>query len=126
MTRDVSRIYLHYRDVPSSTQYHPHQLVSVFDSDLEVQSSDGFIFQLHRSVLQSGTGAFPGSEFDTQGEIVQLSEAAAVLEILFAFIYPKKHTHLEKQKFEMVAAVAEAAEKYEVFSAMYACNVRMR
>ncbi|KAF8902373.1 hypothetical protein CPB84DRAFT_1846315 [Gymnopilus junonius] len=101
------------------------QRISALNSDIEVQSSDGFIFQLHRLLLEANTGAFPGSEFDTQGEIVQLTEPAEVLSVLLAFIYPKKFTNLAKHGFELVAAIAEAAEKYEVFPAMYTCSVRL-
>lgn len=49
-----------------------------------------------------------------------------MLEILFEFIYPRKHPTLKDLEFETLAAVAEAAEKYEVFSAMSMCDVRMR
>lgn len=99
--------------------------VSLFDSDIEVRSVDGFIFQLHRVVLGVTTGVFPGSEIDTDGEMVQLTEPAKVLGILFAFIYPKVHPDLHGECFETLAAVAEAAGKYEVFSAVYACNERL-
>ncbi|KDR67276.1 hypothetical protein GALMADRAFT_105931 [Galerina marginata CBS 339.88] len=98
---------------------------SVYDSDIEVRSVDGFIFQLHRVVLAVSTGAFPGSEMDTGGEIVQLMEPASVLGILFGFLYPKQHPDLQGERFEMLAAVAEAAGKYEVFSAEDACNERL-
>ncbi|KDR69056.1 hypothetical protein GALMADRAFT_104360 [Galerina marginata CBS 339.88] len=98
---------------------------SVYDSDIEVRSSDGFIFQLHRVVLGVSTGAFPGSEMDTAGEIVQLTEPANVLAILFAFLYPKVHPDLRGEKFAILAAVAEAAGKYEVSSATEVCNERM-
>jgi len=99
--------------------------VSLYDSDIEVRSIDGFIFQLHRVVLGVTTGAFPGSEIDTRGEMVQLTEPAKVLGILFAFLYPKVHPDLHGECFESVAAVAEAAGKYEVFSAASTCNERL-
>ena len=99
--------------------------VSLHDSDIEIRSVDGFIFQLHRVVLGVTTGAFPGSEFDTNGEMVQLTEPAKVLGVLFAFLYPKVHPDLHGESFEEVAAVAEAAGKYEVFSAASTCNERL-
>lgn len=97
----------------------------MYDSDIEVRSADGFIFQLHRVVLGVTTGAFPGSEIDTGGEMVQLTETAKVLGILFAFLYPKAHPDLHGEDFEVLAAVAEAAGKYDVFSAAGVCNERL-
>ncbi|KIM36943.1 hypothetical protein M413DRAFT_424093 [Hebeloma cylindrosporum] len=98
---------------------------SVYDSDVEVRSSDGFIFQLHRVVLGVTTGAFPGSELDTGAEVVQLTEPANVLGIIFAFLYPKEHPDLHGEIFQVLSAVAEAAAKYEVFSAVHVCNERL-
>ena len=66
------------------------------------------------------TGAFPGSEIDTRGEMVQLTEPANVLGILFTFVYPKAHPDLRGEGFEVLAAVAEAVGKYGVFSAVTA------
>ena len=71
------------------------------------------------------TGAFPGPEVPTEGEPVSLTETAKVLSILFSFVYPKRHPDLEDLDFSVVAAVAEAAGKYEVFAAMIPCNVRL-
>ncbi|KDR70467.1 hypothetical protein GALMADRAFT_230091 [Galerina marginata CBS 339.88] len=101
------------------------RLRSLHDSDIEIRSVDGFVFQLHRGVLGVASGAFPGCEMDTGGEVVQLTEPADVLGILFAFLYPKAHPDLHGESFLTVAAVAEAAGKYEVFSAVAICNERL-
>jgi hypothetical protein len=91
-----------------------------------IQSVDGLLFQIHRKNLETNTGAFPGPEFDSQGEIVFLSEPAEVLGVVFQFIYPRKHPTLKDLDFKLVAEVAEAVEKYEVFSAMRICELRLR
>ena len=96
--------------------------VSLYDSNIEICSANGFIFQLHRVVLGMTTGAFPGSELDMGGEMVQLIEPANVLSILFAFLYLKVPPDLHGEGFEVVAALAEAVGKYKVFSAVQACN----
>jgi len=57
--------------------------------------------------------------------MVQLTEPANVLEILFAFLYPKAHPDLRREDFEVLAAVAEAVGKYGVFSAAEICNERL-
>ncbi|KAF8877234.1 hypothetical protein CPB84DRAFT_1817608 [Gymnopilus junonius] len=98
---------------------------TLHDSDIEIRSADGFVFQLHRILLETATGAFPGSEIDTRGEIVELTEPANILGILFAFLYPKKQSDLAKEDFSVIMAVAEAAEKYEMFSAMTLCSMRL-
>ncbi|KAF8902371.1 hypothetical protein CPB84DRAFT_859909 [Gymnopilus junonius] len=96
------------------------------DSDVQIKSADGFIFRLHRTLLEMNTGAFPGPEVSTEGEeSVPLTEKANVLAILFSFIYPKRHPDLDDLNFQTVAGVAEAAGKYEVFAAINTCNARL-
>ena len=41
-------------------------------------------------------------------------------------MYPKRHPDLETAAIEILAPLAEAAEKYEVFSALNMCKVRMK
>jgi len=101
-------------------------LVNASDSDVTIQSADAVLFNLHRKNLEVGTGAFPGSEFETHRERVYLTEPAPILEIFFQFLYPKKHPDLKDLKFNILAQVAEAVEKYEVFSAMTLCERRLR
>jgi hypothetical protein len=88
-------------------------------------SSDGVHFSLHRKYLEATTGAFPPMEIETRGEIVNLTEDAATLELLFQFVYPQRHPSLSDSPYEVVAPLAEAAEKYEAFTAMNICHIRM-
>ncbi|KAH9479313.1 hypothetical protein JR316_0007902 [Psilocybe cubensis] len=91
------------------------------------RSSDGVEFDLHRTLLGANTGAFPGPELETDGQVVELSEPAKVLQICFDFIYPKRHPDLEDiTSFELLASVAEAVGKYEIFAAINTCNTRLR
>ncbi len=83
-------------------------------------------FHLHRKNLEVNTGAFPGVEFEMNDEIVELSEPSSVLQIMFRFVYPRRHPDLEDEDFETVIAVAEAAGKYDVFSAINTCVARLR
>lgn len=101
-------------------------LVDSRNADIKFQSTDGVVFNLHTALLQAHTGGFPGPEFSAQGEVVQLSEPANVLALLFDLIYPKRHLDLSETEPETVFALAEAVEKYEVFSAMFVCNARLR
>lgn len=64
-------------------------------------------------------------EIEPAGEMVELTEDSSTLELLFQFIYPQRHPTLSDTPYEIIAPVAEAAEKYEVFAAMNICQIRM-
>ncbi|KAF8970661.1 hypothetical protein BDZ97DRAFT_55529 [Flammula alnicola] len=107
-----------------------HPEFGAADADLIVQSVDGTQFHLHRKYLEAHTGAFPGPgavgfNSNTRQDVTHLTEPASVLEILFQFVYPKRHPALEDTSFEILAPLAEAIEKYEVFSAMSICEVQL-
>ncbi|KAJ7440249.1 hypothetical protein FB451DRAFT_1377648 [Mycena latifolia] len=97
------------------------------DADVTFRSSDGVLFHLHRKNLEVCTEGFPPAEISTRGEsVVDLSETSATLELLFQFIYPQRHPALDTPPFGVLDPPAEAAEKYQVFSAMNICHIRMR
>ncbi|KAF8209577.1 hypothetical protein K438DRAFT_1753921 [Mycena galopus ATCC 62051] len=102
------------------------ELFNSSDADVIFQSCDGVLFGIHRPNLQTNTEGFPPPEISTKGEIVPLSEPSTTLEVLFKFIYPRRHPALDNIAFADLAALAEAAEKYQVFSAMNICRIRMR
>ena len=107
---------------------YPSQIALVKDPEADISfcSADGTHFQLQRKFLEANTGAFPGSEFDTRGEVVHLTESDIILRVLFGFVHPRKHPDVEELSFPLLAGVAEAAEKYEVFSAINICKLQMR
>ncbi|KAF5380019.1 hypothetical protein D9615_006293 [Tricholomella constricta] len=96
------------------------------DADVIFVSSDNVLFYIHRKNLETQAAGFPSAEFDTRGEIVPLTEDASTLELLFQFVYPRRHPDLEATPFDALVSLAEAAEKYEVFSAMNICKIRLR
>lgn len=59
-------------------------------------------------------------------ELIHLPESSTTLELLFQFIYPQRHPLLEGIGHDVLNALAEAAEKYEVYGAMGICHLRMR
>ncbi|KAJ6453841.1 hypothetical protein C8R47DRAFT_928611, partial [Mycena vitilis] len=70
---------------------------------------------------------FPRAEIATHEEICPLwAESSSTLEMLSRFIYPRRPLALHDLAFAEVASLAEAAEKYQVFSAMNICHLRMR
>ena len=78
------------------------------------------LFRLHRTNIEVQAGKF------TPINQQRLPEPAHVLIILFQFLYPYNHPKLTNTAFETVNAVATAAEKYKIFSAMHISQVRLR
>ncbi|KAF8886681.1 hypothetical protein CPB84DRAFT_1684917, partial [Gymnopilus junonius] len=52
-------------------------------------------------------------------------ESLKVLEVIFQFVYPKRHPKLQGLDFATLMEVAEAVEKYQVFSAMNICKMHL-
>ncbi|GBE89381.1 hypothetical protein BKA93DRAFT_828027 [Sparassis latifolia] len=99
---------------------------SASDADLVVKSSDGVLFNVHRRNLEMHSEGFPGADFVTNGEIVELSETAETLHLLFQYMYRQPQPNLEGEPFKIIAGLAEAAEKYRVFPALEICKVFMK
>jgi len=96
------------------------------DSDVVIRSSDGMLFKLHRKNLSMFAEGFPGEDMNlTPNEIVDLSELGNTLDILFQFVYRQPQPDLSGLRFEVLAAVAEAAEKYLIYAAMEICKMHM-
>ncbi|KIK56472.1 hypothetical protein GYMLUDRAFT_247730 [Collybiopsis luxurians FD-317 M1] len=96
------------------------------NSDVIICSSDQVEFHLQKKYLEASSGAFPPAEISTNGEVVFLSESSATLEILFQFMYPRHYPSIDKLTFPALMLLAEAAEKYEVYSMIYACQIRLQ
>ncbi|KAG6808166.1 hypothetical protein H0H92_005174 [Tricholoma furcatifolium] len=96
------------------------------DADVVFRSSDNVLFHIHRKNLEIHTGAFPPSEFQTNGEVVSLTEDSSTLERLFQYVYPQRHPDIESLEFVELYKLAEAAEKYEVFGVMAICKSQLR
>jgi hypothetical protein len=56
----------------------------------------------------------------------ELPESSATLDILFEFIYPQRYVTLDELEFEALLLLAEAAEKYQIRSAAFGCQVQFR
>jgi hypothetical protein len=96
------------------------------DSDVTFQSSDGVLFHLHKINLEVCAAGFAPPGTEARGEIVPLMETAVTLEFLFRFCYSERHPDVEAMKFDVLALLAEAAEKYQVFAAMNICKIYMK
>jgi hypothetical protein len=92
---------------------------------LTFKSSDGVLFKVHRKNLENASEGFSAPEVCSGEEIVELTESRYTLELLFQYMYPQRHPDLRKVRFSQLAALAEAVEKYQVYTAMEICQIRM-
>jgi len=96
------------------------------DSDVTISSSDGVLFSVHKKNLATHSEVFPDGDLATNDEIVPLSEESCTLELLFQYMYRQPQPDITELPFKQLSQLAEAAEKYRVFSAMEICRVMMK
>ncbi|CAK5272348.1 unnamed protein product [Mycena citricolor] len=113
---------------PSNVPLAESPLFNSSDADVSFISSDRILFRVHRKNLEVCTEGFPPCEVASPGsqELIPLEESSTILELLFQFIYPRRHPGLDTVAFEVLGPLAEAAEKYQVFPAMNICHIRLR
>jgi hypothetical protein len=104
--------------------------VCATDSDITLQSSDGVLFKVHKKNLEMHSEGFAGADAiakqsASDNEVVPLTESSAVLELLLQYMYRQPQPDLKNVDFETLAGVAEAAEKYQVFTAISWCKMLM-
>ncbi|THU78041.1 hypothetical protein K435DRAFT_700978, partial [Dendrothele bispora CBS 962.96] len=122
------------------------KLVNHPTSDITLQSSDRVLFKVHRRNLEMYSQVFADaanatatvpisiptpasttlSDSSSSSEIVHLSESSAVLDLMFQYMYLQPQPDLRKVDFDVIKDLAEAVEKYCVYSAMGALKVGMR
>ncbi|KAE9407671.1 hypothetical protein BT96DRAFT_986324 [Gymnopus androsaceus JB14] len=93
------------------------------DADVVVRSADNIDFRLHKKNLECSTGSFPPADTPVDPkETVHLTESGETLEILFHAIYPRPfpEERMKELEFKSFMLLAEAAEKYAVYS-MISC-----
>ena len=102
-----------------------YTLVCSADAEVTYKSSDGVLFRIHKINLETCTEGLSPPEGSTFEEIVELTEDAPILELLFQFIYPTPGPDLASIDFNVFESLAEAAEKYQVYTAMSICKIYM-
>ncbi|TRM57296.1 hypothetical protein BD626DRAFT_515257 [Schizophyllum amplum] len=91
-----------------------------------LRSSDRVLFNIHRINLQITTDGPLAEDFPSAPEeIVQLTESADTLELLFQYVYRGRHPILDEISVTKLLDLAEAAEKYGVSAARSLCYVRL-
>lgn len=100
------------------------------EADIYLRSSDGILFEAHSKNLELYSGGFPPANFADVGgderEVVQMTETSSVLALLLQYVHNQRQPDSSRFQFETLAGLAEAAEKYLVFSAMEVCKIKMR
>ncbi|KAL1750511.1 hypothetical protein FB107DRAFT_223786 [Schizophyllum commune] len=91
-------------------------------AELTFKTSDGASFSVEQRNLW-GTTDFVFKE--SSPGIIEVEEGADTLKILLEFVQPRRTPLLDDVSFDNLRAVAEAAEKYHIFSAMAIAHIRM-
>jgi len=99
------------------------------ERDVVFKSSDNVLFHVESKNLERYAAIFPLENHllpSMTTDVVPLSENSTTLELLFQFIRPDSPPDLRGiNDFVMLFALAEAAEKYIVYSARTICAVRL-
>jgi len=113
---------------PKGFRFDKDALVSSPDADITLRSSDGVLLKFYKKQLEVHSKAFAGAEGYTllAQDVVDLEETCNVLEILLQLMSLEKPPTIGLLDFSILNPLAEAVEKYEVFSAMEACELAMR
>ena len=94
--------------------------------DLILESSDGVRYGAHKKNLERYSDGFPIAEAtNSHNEVVALSERSSVLQLLLQFMHNTRQPELKNLPFSTVESLAEAVEKYMVFSAIQVCKMQM-
>ncbi|KAJ3736006.1 hypothetical protein DFJ43DRAFT_693086 [Lentinula guzmanii] len=105
----------------------PSRIFNAADADVLIRSCDNVEFRLHKKNLEFLSGGFPPADTETDpNEIIQLTESGETLELLFQFMYPQRFPSLTDFKIGPLTALAEAAEKYEVYALIHICELHLR
>ncbi|KAF9524872.1 hypothetical protein CPB83DRAFT_945509 [Crepidotus variabilis] len=92
--------------------------------DVILKSSNGKLIGSHQAGLNQYSDAFPAVGFEVT-EPVELSETADVLQLMLYFMHHVRQPELKNLDFKVLAGLAEAAEKYSIFTAMDLCKIHM-
>ncbi|KAK7028159.1 hypothetical protein VNI00_014974 [Paramarasmius palmivorus] len=96
-------------------------------TDIVFRSSDGRRFGAHSRNIEIYSDGFPirGSVTTEKREDVVLSESSDVVHLLLQFMHNRPQPDLRSTPFELLSKLAEAAQKYCVYSAIGICKLLM-
>ena len=123
----VSR-YPHRPAVGPSLVLSPFKVIAgcPLQTDLILVSSDGHRFGTHMKNLGEFTGSFPLHITPANGEEVLIPDLdSKVLPLFLRYVHHHRQPNLSQVPFTTLRALAEAVEKYDVYSATEICKVQM-
>jgi len=62
----------------------------------------------------------------SETERLDMQEDSEVIELLLQYMYLQRQPDLKRVPWKTMKGLAEAVEKYQVYSAMGVCNIQMR
>lgn len=90
-------------------------------------SRDNTTFHIERAKLDRAADFSPPSSIaSAPTELVRLTEHSRTLDLLFRYVYCDVTIDLDQYTFNDMSLLAEAADKYLVFSAMSVCRLYMK
>ena len=96
-------------------------------ADIVLVSSDGHRFGTHCKNLGEFTGGFPLDLRPANGEDVPMPDLdSESLSLFLQYIHHHRQPDLSRVPFRSLSQLAEAVEKYDVYSATEICKVQMR
>ncbi|KAG6859800.1 hypothetical protein C0995_003832 [Termitomyces sp. Mi166 len=98
-------------------------------TDLIFVSSDGVKFAAHAKNLERYSEGFPPATFnpvETDLQVVHLEEESSTVRLLLQYMHLKPQPDIEKISFTELEELANAVEKYLIFSAMMVCKLCMK
>ena len=93
--------------------------------DILLKSSDGELFGAHQRNLEMFTEGFPIAGSAVVSDPVSLEETAEVLRLMLRYTHNTRLRSLDGITFSLLASLAEAAEKYMIYSAVEFCKIQM-
>jgi len=98
------------------------------ETNVTLQSSDGKLYGAHSKNLELYSDAFPavGSTTSPVGDVVTMTESSTVVDLLLQYMHHRRQPDSLEISLDVLEELAEAVEKYGIFSAMEVCKLRMK
>jgi hypothetical protein len=93
------------------------------NADITLQSSDKVLFRFHKKQLEAQSGVFATSIKD---DPFILTEPSEVVDLLLQLMSPQDPPDLKSLEFRILALLAKAVEKYDVFHSKATCRKLMQ
>lgn len=100
--------------------------------DFLFEAENGTHFGAHRRNLELYSGAFQPLvdvapvDFESGFQVMRVTERRGVVSLMLRYMHNHWQPMIDKLGFDVLKDLAEAVEKYEIYSAIEVCRFRMR